>query len=100
MKEVRGSHKYKVQSVAYIVFEELMEQEWFGPMNMTKINNFRKWFRRDFNRATLKPFQDLLLTSDKSRYDVFPPILFPDFDVTKKKEVFLNPALIKVSHCI
>lgn len=36
------------------------------------------------------------MTSQGKKYPLFPPILFPD-ELQRKKDVFLNPALVRVS---
>ena len=57
-----------------------------------------KWFETGYNRADVVEFQKLLGVEDPNcrQYALFPPIFYPD-DQKRRRDVFLNPALFKVS---
>ena len=57
-----------------------------------------KWFQTGYNRAGVEEFRRLLgVDSPGSRqYALFPRIFYPNDD-KKAKDIFLNPALLKVS---
>ena len=56
------------------------------------------WFPSKANRGSIEKLQNLLgacMTPKGKKYPLLPPILFPDGS-QNKKDVFLNPALVKV----
>ena len=57
------------------------------------------WFPSKFKRGSIEKLQVLLgaqMTPKGKKYLLLPPILFPDGSKSKR-DVFLNPALVKVS---
>ena len=59
----------------------------------------QSWFPSKTNRENNEMFQTLLgahTTSEGKKYRLLPPILFPTGS-TNRKDVFLNPALVRVS---
>lgn len=59
----------------------------------------KKWFATRFNRGGVDKLQMLSgasFTSKGKKYRLLPPILFPNGS-ENNKDVFLNPALVKVS---
>lgn len=61
------------------------------------------WFPSKTDRGSIEKLQKLLgpkITSEGKKYMLLPPILFPN-GIKKEKDVFLNPALVRVSfsHC-
>ena len=58
------------------------------------------FFDSGYNRATVAEFQTLLGVKDTikgKRYVFLPPILYPEGSGMDPKQLFLNPALPKVS---
>lgn len=59
-----------------------------------------EWFHSQFDRGSI-PKLDVLLgayfSAKGKEYIAIPPILFPEGSVGKKSDLFLNPALFKVS---
>jgi len=59
-----------------------------------------EFFTTDFDRSKVPEFQALLgvkNTAKGPRYPVLPPILYPDGNYGEPTQLFLNPALVKVS---
>lgn len=57
------------------------------------------FFAWKFDRSSIKEFQALLGVKDTpkgKRYLMLPPILYPDGSNMNPKQLFLNPALVKV----
>ena len=87
MGSIRSSQINRVRGVARLIFGPGFEQEWFAT---------------GYERGSVAKLQELLgahMTSEGKKYSVLPPILFPEGS-NAKKNIFLNPALIKVSNFI
>ena len=59
-----------------------------------------EYFITDYDRATVQEFQGLLgvkNTPKGKHYPMLPPILYPEGSGMDPKQLFLNPALVKVS---
>jgi hypothetical protein len=83
MVAARSSHINRLRSHGTLIFGPGFDVEWFPSK---------------FNRGSIEKLQDLLGAHESpvgKKYDFLPPILFPNGS-TKKSEVFLNPALVKV----
>jgi hypothetical protein len=84
MSSGRSSHINRLRNNASVIFGPGFEQHWFPSK---------------FNRGSIEKLQELLgaqMTSKGKKYLLLPPILFPDGS-QNKRDVFLNPALIRVS---
>ena len=60
----------------------------------------QEWFPSQFNRGSVEKLQTLLspyMTPSGKKYDIFPPVLFPNGSNSRKSDIFLNPALIRAS---
>lgn len=85
MTSARSSHVNRLRHSASLIFGPGFEQCWFP----SKFNG----------RGSVEKLQVLLgahLTAQGKKYPLIPPILFPDGS-TNKRDVFLNPALVRVS---
>ena len=83
MSATRGSHIHRLRTVASVIFGFDAE-----------------FFTLDFDRSKVMEFQALLGVKDTpkgKRYPMLPPILFLDGSSANPSQLFLNPALIKVS---
>jgi hypothetical protein len=84
MSSARSSHINRLRSNGSVIFGPGFEQPWFASK---------------FNRGSIEMFQELIgahMTSKGKTYLFFPPILFPEGSKSKR-DVFLNPALVRVS---
>ena len=84
MSSVRSSHINRLRNNASLIFGPGFEQSWFASK---------------FKRGSIQKLQDLLgatVTPKGKKYRLLPPILFPDGS-QNKRDVFLNPALVRVS---
>ena len=84
MMAARSSHVNCLRSHASLIFGPGFDQEWFAS---------------GYQRASIEKLQDLLGANSTQRgkkYPLLPPILFPDGSQSKR-DVFLNPALVRVS---
>ena len=83
MTSGRSSHINQLQANTSLIFGPEFDQTWFPSK---------------FNRGSIEKFQYLLgaqMTPEGKKYPLLPPILFPD-GPQNKKDVFLNPALVRV----
>lgn len=84
MSSARSSHINRLRNNAAVIFGPGFDQNWFPSK---------------FNRGSIEKLQELLgahMTPKGKKYLLLPPILFPDGS-QNKRDVFLNPALIRVS---
>ena len=84
MTSAHSTHVNRLRNNATLIFGPGFEQEWFPSKT---------------NRGCIKKLQELLgvyETPEGKKYRVLPPILFP-YRSDKKGDIFLNPALVKVS---
>ena len=84
MSSGRSSHVNRLRGHGSLIFGPEFDQ---------------KWFPAKFNRGSIKKLQELLgvqTTPEGKKYVLLAPILFPDGS-NDKKDVFLNPALVRVS---
>ena len=85
MSAARSSHIHRLRSVAGNIF------------------GFDSGvFVSQYDRSTVPEFQTLLGVKDMPKgkqYPMLPPILYPDGSDMDPKQLFLNPALVKVSVC-
>ena len=84
MSAARSSHTNRLRTHAIEIFGDGFE---------------RVWFATRYDRAAIEKLQVLSgahMTDKGKRYRLLPPILFPDGS-NSKKDVFLNPALVRVS---
>lgn len=85
MQALRSNHVLHVRDKAALVFGPKFKAE---------------WFITTYNRGTEPELQALLgakVTKNGKTYPLLPPILFPPGGSESKKDVFMNPALVKVS---
>jgi hypothetical protein len=85
MQTIRLSHVNRLRNNGAMIFGPGFEQQWFPSK---------------FDRETIEKFQDLLgahMTPRGKKYPLLPPIFYPNGSQSKR-DVFLNPALVKVSH--
>ena len=83
MSAARGSHVHRLRTVASVIF-----------------GFDAKFFTSDFDCSKVTEFQVLLRVKDMPKgkwYPMLPPILFLDGGSANPGQLFLNPALIKVS---
>jgi len=81
----RSSHIFRLRSIASKIFG-------FGA----------DFFDSKYDRSTVPQFQILLGVKDTpkgKRYPLLPPILYPDGFNMDPRQIFLNPALVKVGFC-
>ena len=84
MSSTRSSHINRLQTHASLIFGSGFEQD---------------WFTSKYKRGSIEKLQELLganVTSKGKKYPLLPPILFPNGS-RSKKDIFLNPALVRVS---
>lgn len=84
MGAARSSHMNRVRTHVHQIFGPQFEQ---------------KWFATKYDRGSVDILQGLsgaYITPQGKKYRLLPPILFPDGSQSKK-DVFLNPALVRVS---
>ena len=85
MSTARSSHVNRLRGCASLIFGPEFDQNWF----ITK-----------FDRQSVEKLQELLgvqPTGQGRKYSLLPPILYPNSSM-KKKDLFLNPALVNVSN--
>ena len=84
MGSVRATEVHRLRSKAGVIFGPEFKQTWFA----TK-----------YKRVTVDKLQvssGAYITTKGKKYRLLPPVLFPDTS-ENKKDVFLNPALVKAS---
>jgi hypothetical protein len=84
MTSSRSSHVNRIRGCASIIFGAGFEPDWFASK---------------FNRGSVEKLQELVgarVSSKGKGYLLLPPILYPDGS-QNKKDIFLNPALVKAS---
>ena len=84
MTSIRSSQINRVRGNAALIFGPGFEQEWFPSQ---------------YARGSIEKLQTLLgahMTTEGKKYAVIPPILFPEGS-QNRRDIFRNPALIRVS---
>ena len=85
MSTIRSSHINRLRSHGSMIFGREFEQALFPSR---------------FDRGSIAKFQELLgvrATPVGKKYPLLPPILFPNGSTSKARDIFLNPALVRVS---
>jgi len=85
MSSLRSSQINRVRTYATTIFGPGFEQA---------------WFTSKFNRGLIPKLEQLAgahVGPKGKEYAIVPPIFFPDGNAKKLSDVFLNPAIIKVS---
>ena len=85
MSSLRSSHINRLRANGTLIFGSGFQQEWFPSK---------------FERGSVETLQKLLgahMTLKGKKYLLLPPILYLDGSSKNKRDLFLNPALIKVS---
>ena len=85
MSSLRSSHINRLRANGTLIFGSGFQQEWFPSK---------------FERGSVETLQKLLgahMTPKGKKYLLLPPILYLDGSSKNKRDLFLNPALIKVS---
>lgn len=85
MNTARSSHVNRLRHVAGEIFGPGFEQKWFA----TKFNRGNIGMLQVLSGAYVGPMG--------KGYRLFAPILFPGGSAKRSKDIFLNPALAKVS---
>lgn len=86
MGSIRSSKLNVVRTNASLIFGAPFKQEWF-------VTNYDRT-----SEQILVNLSGTKIVRGAFAYDPFPPILFPDGNTKNKKDVFMNPVLVRVCY--